>query len=351
MNRVILFFCFFILSTSLSSQPGGKSFQFLENTNSARVAALGGKVVAFTDDDLNMPFHNPSLLRSSMHNNLVLNYVDYFADINYGYVSYSRSYGNIGNFAVGINYFNYGKFIGADESGIITSEFKAADYALNLIYSRSIDSLFTIGVNLKPVYSNLESYSSFAIAFDAGVTYYNPERLFAASFVMKNIGTQLSVYYPNGEKEPLPFEILLGVSQKLKYAPLAFYIVAEHMEKLDLTFTTEEEEKNNTDPFTGEAIPEDKLNTFIDKSMRHVIIGTEVFITENFMLRFGFNYRRRLEMKVESRSGTVGFSWGAGIKISKFHLSYARSAYHLAGSPNHFSLTMNLSEFYKKFEM
>lgn len=349
MNKIYIFLSFLIISAGLRSQPGGKAFQFLENANSARVAALGGKVAALSDDDLNMPFHNPSLLSSSMHNHLVLNYVDYFTDINYGYVSYSRSYKDIGNFAVGINYLNYGKFIGADESGFITSEFRAADYALNLIYSRSLDSLFTVGINLKPIYSNLESYSSFAIALDAGITYHNTDRLFTASFVLKNIGTQISTYYPNGEKEPLPFEILLGIAQKLKYAPLAFYIVAEHLEKYDLTYVTEEEEENATDPFTGEEVKEDKLNTFIDKTMRHIIIGTEIFLTDNFMLRFGFNYRRRMEMLVESRTGTVGFSWGVGIKISKFHLSYARPTYHLAGAPNHFSLSMNLSEFYKKF--
>jgi len=338
-----------LTTLELSSQPGGKIFQFLEITNSARVAALGGKTVAFSGDDLNFPFHNPSLLNNSMHNHLVLNYVDYFAGINYGYVSYSRSYKNIGNFAAGIHYLNYGNFIGADESGVKTSEFRAADYAMNLIYSRHLDSLFTIGINLKPIYSHLESYSCVAIAFDAGITYNNVDKLFTASLVLKNIGTQISTYYPNAEKEPLPFEIQLGVAQKLKYAPLGIYIVAEHLEKFDLTYTTEEEKNSSTDPFTGEEIKEDKLNTFIDKFMRHIIVGTELYLTDNFMLRFGFNYRRRVEMLVDSRPGTVGFSWGLGIKISKFHLSYARQTYHLAGAPNHFSINMNLSEFYKKF--
>ncbi len=349
MNKLFFVLVFLIMSEGLRSQPGGKAFQFLENTNSARVAALGGKVAALSDDDLNMPFHNPSLLSPSMHNHLVLNYVDFFAGINYGYASYSRSYGNIGNFAIGINYLNYGKFIGADEAGVLTSEFKAADYAFNIIYSRSLDSLFTIGINLKPVYSNLESYSSFAIAFDAGITYHNPEKYFTASLVLRNLGTQITTYYPNGDKEPLPFEILLGISQKLKYAPLGFFIVAEHLEKYDLTYDVEKKSDIIADPFTGEDIKEDKLNIFIDKFMRHIIVGSEVYLTDNFVLRFGFNYRRRMEMKVDSRAGTVGFSWGVGIKISKFHLSYARPAYHLSGAPNNFSLSMNLSEFNKKF--
>ena len=44
----------------------------------------------------------------------------------------------------------------------------------------------------------------------------------------------------------------------------------------------------------------------------------------------------------------VGFSWGFGIKISKFHFSYGRATYHLAGGSNHFSLSTNLSDFYHK---
>ncbi len=337
-----------LFSNGLIAQPGGKAFQFLEITNSARVAALGGKAVAIADDDLNLPFHNPSLLTSNMHNNLVLNYVDYFAGINYGYASYSRSYENIGNFAVGIHYLNYGNFIGADDIGVKTGEFRAADYAVNLIYSRHLDSLFTVGVNLKPIYSNLESYSSLAVAIDAGITYNDPEKLFTASFVIKNLGIQITTYYPNGEREPLPFEIQLGISKKLKHAPFTFYFVAEHLEKLDLTYKTEEDKKSEIDPFTGETIKDDKLNIFLDKAMRHVILGTELNITENFVLRFGYNYRRRQELKIDSKIGTVGFSWGVGIKIYKFHLSYARATFHQAGAPNYFSINMNLSEFYKK---
>jgi len=92
----------------LFAQPGGNAFQFLDVTNSARVASLGGKAPSIYDDDLNMPFHNPALLNDQMHNHFVLNYVDYFAGINYGYASYARTYDGIGNVALGIHYLNYG---------------------------------------------------------------------------------------------------------------------------------------------------------------------------------------------------------------------------------------------------
>jgi hypothetical protein len=86
-------------------QVGGTyTYAFLNQTNSARVAALGGKTVSLPDNDLNLPFHNPSLLSEGMENHLVLNYVGYFADIKYGYASYARSFEDKGNFAVGLHY-------------------------------------------------------------------------------------------------------------------------------------------------------------------------------------------------------------------------------------------------------
>ena len=153
-----------ILAFPVSGQLGGNStYAFLNLTHSARVASLGGKVVSIPDDDLNLPFHNPSTLHEGMSSHLVLNYVNYFSDINFGYVSYARHSNRFGDFAAGLNYINYGKFIAADRVGTINGEFRAAEYSLNLIYSRALDSMFRIGVNLKPVYSALESYQSFGL--------------------------------------------------------------------------------------------------------------------------------------------------------------------------------------------
>ena len=335
--------------TCLYAQPGGKAFQFLDVTNSARVAAIGGKAPAIYDDDLNLPFHNPALLNEQMHNHVVLNYVDYFAGINYGYASYARSFENVGNIALGIHYLNYGKFQGADETGSLTGTFRASDYALNIMYSRKLDSLFSIGINLKPVYSDLESYNSFAMACDAGIVYHNPDWMLTSALVLRNIGIQLAKYYPNGEREPLPFDIQFGISQGLKHAPFRFFIMADHLEKWDLTYQTEEDIKNSVNELIGETTEKSKFDVFGDRFMRHITLGGEVLLGKNLIFSLGYNYRRRQEMKIDSKPGMVGFSWGVSIRISKFRISYGRPATHLAGGSNHFSLSMNLNEFYKKF--
>ena len=84
------------------------------------------------------------------------------------------------------------------------------------------------------------------------------------------------------------------------------------------------------------------------KNLKYVIVGMELSPSKNLAFRIEYNYHRRKEMIVESRLSTVGISWGFGIKISKFKLSYARSAYHLAGSPNVITLTTNLGDLFSK---
>jgi hypothetical protein len=115
-----------------------------------------------------------------------------------------------------------------------------------------------------------------------------------------------------------------------------------------MTYTNPEEVEENTDLLTGEV---DEKSAFQEKSdlvMRHIIVGGELLVSKNFYIGMGYNYQRRMELKVDSRPFTVGISWGFGFRISKFHFAYARANYHLAGPSNHFSISTDLGSFVKK---
>lgn len=336
---------FLILPYQILAQIGGNStYKFLNLPNSPRVAALGGNFVAIADNDLAIGLGNPSMISREMHNGISLNFVDYFADINYGFASYSRTYEKYGSFAASVQYLNYGQFTYTDETGVLdenAGEFTGSEMAFVLGWGRRLDSLFSIGANLKAINSSLERYKSFGMAVDVAGSYHARSG-FTATLVARNIGRQLTTYTP-GNQEPLPFEIQLGISKKLKHLPFRYSILLTNLQKWDLTYTDPAEE--TIDPFTGEAKTKSKAGEFADKAFRHVVIGGEFIPTRNFSFRLGYNYQRRQEMKVDSKKGTVGFSWGFGFRISKFNFSYARSAYHLSGSPNMLSIAFNLSDF------
>jgi len=334
-----------LLSFEAAAQKGGEStYSFLGLTNAARVAALGGEVVSLLDDDINMVFHNPGLLTSGMHNHLNLNYVNYFAGVNYGYASYGYTLEGIGNFAAGIHYVNYGTFDRTDELGQPQGTFRASEYAMNLVYSRHLlDSALTAGVNLKPIFSTFEQYSSLGLALDLGVSYHFQSSLTTLGLVVKNMGTQITSY--SGRREKLPFEIQAGITQGLAHAPFRFSVTFQHLERWDLSYTVPGQEE---DMSLGTETEKSGFDLFGDKLMRHMVFGVEFLIGKNFHVDLGYNYKRRQEMKVNVRPGMVGFSMGFGFRVSKFHFAFGRASYHLAGGTNHFSLTTNLSEFYRK---
>jgi hypothetical protein len=340
MKRKVLNLLMLILTVSPSfSQTGGDNvYEFLNLTHSGLVSSLGGTNVSLQGNNLNLAYHNPALLNSGMNKSLALNYVNYFAGINYGLAMYSRSYPGTGNFAAGLTYLNYGSFTETDASGIITGSFSAAEYALSLIYSRQIDSLFSIGITFKPVLSQLEKYTSFGFAFDLGASWHNRSNLFSAGMVIRNAGYQVTAYAGEPHQK-LPFEIQAGISQKLAHAPFRFSLTLRHLEKFDLTYQ-----------YNIPSISENNKASsgFLENTMRHAILGVELIPHKNFYFSAGYNYQRRKELEIESKVSTVGFSWGFGINTSFLNIEFGRATYHLAGSSTNVSLILKTDMFYKR---
>lgn len=335
MKKEALIFSFFLVITSpCFSQMGGDNvYEFLNLTHSGLVSSLGGTNVSLQGNDLNLSYHNPALLNSGMNNSLALNFVNYFAGINYGLAMYSKSFGIKGNFAAGLTYLNYGSFTETDVSGNITGSFKAAEYSLPIIYSREIDSLITVGVIFKPVLSQLEKYNSIGFAFDFGASWHNRINLFSAGLVIKNLGYEVTTYAGEARQD-LPFEIQAGLSQRLPHAPFRFSLTLRHLEKFDLTYQYNKDVKTSSG--------------FFENTMRHVILGVELIPHKNFYISAGYNYQRRRELEIESKVSTVGFSWGFGINTSFMNIEFGRATYHLAGSSNNISVILRPDLIYKK---
>ncbi len=79
-----------------------------------------------------------------------------------------------------------------------------------------------------------------------------------------------------------------------------------------------------------------------------LIIGAELIPHKNFYLSAGYNYQRRRELAIETKTSTVGFSWGFGINTSALNIEFGRATYHLAGSSTNVSLVVRPDLFYKR---
>ena len=340
---------FVLISVLGFGQSGGlNTLDFLQLVQPARISAIGGANLSVFDGDANMTGFNPGLLNGRMHDKVALNFVDYFAGINYGNVSYTYGIDTVVDRVAQVNLMNtnYGAMQYADATGQLTGgSFTANDAVLNLSYAQQLSKQIRGGVTMKFIYSAIESYQAFGVACDLGASYYNEEKEFSMGFSVLNIGPNIS-YSDNGARESLPTQVLFGISKKLKYAPFRLSVTFENLQKWDLT-AQNPNLTPQTDPLTGELIPL-KQPGFLDKAMRHVVIGGEILLTKNFHIRTGFNYRRMRELSLAARPGLVGMSLGLGFRINRFHLSYARSSYHRAGGTNSISILTRIGDFRSK---
>lgn len=336
------------MSGAVCAQVGGLGiYKFLDLPIPARTAALGGNTIALKDDDLTLSLQNPALLTKNTHNQAAFAFVDYFGDIKYGYTGYARSYEKLGNFGASMQFVNYGKFQSADEYGNIDGTFKAADYSLNLTYARETDSTYSYGATLKTIYSVYERFTSVGSALDLGGTYHNHKYNFTIAAVVRNLGVQWKSYTGN-TREKLDPAFQIGITKKIPKAPFRISLVYQYLERWDLTYSDPENPEPTVDPFTGEPIKEKKFNKFMDKLGRHLIASSEIMITKNFHLRLGYNYMRQADLKLPDRKSWGGLTFGFGLKIYKFHISYAHANYHIAGKSNHFTITSRISDFKKE---
>ncbi len=331
--------------TAAAQRQSGRVYEFLNLPATARITALGGYAIPDLDNDLGMALFYPALINPGLQNEISLNFVDYFSDIHYGTVAFSYGFEKIGNLTFAINYISYGRFIEADEFGYQTGEFSAGEYAATIGWGRALTEKISIGSNLKIITSTLEQYSSLGLATDVSVAYTDPDRLLATSLVLRNMGRQITTY--DNRREPLPFDIVLGASKKLTNAPLRFSFVAHNLHIPDLTYQELQLPGQSlliSQP--GDATSQERFSEWGDKLLRHAVLGAEFIPSKNFFAAIGYNYRRRKEMGVDSRLSTVGLSWGIGVRVSHFMFQYGRSNYHLAGAPNHFSITTNLDRLF-----
>jgi hypothetical protein len=346
--KKIFFVCsIFILQHTAWAQVGGQStFAFLKLPQSARVAALGGTLISVRDDDAALGLTNPAMLNRAMHQQMSFNSTFFSPEIAGGYAAYAHQ---IKRWTVqgGVQFLNYGKMKQTDETGLQQGEFSANETAITLGVGRKINKYYAFGVNARFISSQIESYQSSGLAGDIALAFIDTSKGFTAGLTVRNVGGQLKTYTPNN-REDLPMEIQIGMSQRLKHLPFRFSATLQHLEKWGIRYN---------DPFIaretnifGQAQQTDTSLDWLDNAARHLVVGGEFLLgkKENLRIRLGYNHLLRSELLPKDGRGFVGMSFGAGLKISKFRIEYGHQIRHFVGGSHNISIMTNLQDFQKK---
>ena len=327
------------------SNAGRSVFSFMSLPVSSRLNALGGSNVSLSDGDISMGMCNPALLHENSHMVLQLNYSYYLPGTMFGSALYGHNFGKAKRvsglvdegvsgegkperpnyFAVGIHYLDYGRMKYANEDGQLTGgSFGARDILIDVMYARQLSRLFKVGVTLKPVYSIYEHYSSFAIGADVGGHFITPDSTFQMGLVLANIGWQLKGFYSEeggSNHEMLPLNLQLGLTYRIKKAPLRFHLQIHNMQTWKLNYEWTSLDK---DPVKGEMLSHDV--PWYDMLFRHTIWAIEVVPkSEKFYISLSYNHRRRAELNLADQKSVAGFALGAGVKIKQVRVGFAIS--------------------------
>lgn len=338
MNKRLTTSVFLLLSFYAIAQLGGEStYQFLNLVSSPRQAALGGKIITNFDHDVTEALYNPASINYKMHNQLAVNYSSYLGGISYGTAAYAYTWDrHLQTFHFGVTYINYGSFDGYDLNGLSTGEFNGNEVAISGSYNYNIPrSDFYVGGALKIITSALEQYSSVGGAVDVGVMYINEKIDFNAALSIRNLGLQFTTYA--GTRESLPFEVNLGLSQRLQNVPLRWHITFENLQQWPIAVANPARAITDLD---GNQTQEEV--GFFNEVLRHTILGAELFPDKGFNLRIGYSFRRGEELRIEDNRSFSGLSFGVGIKMGRMRFSYTHARYTSAANNSFFGLQIDL---------
>ncbi len=348
MHRLLpfLFLPAIFSSFSLTAQESlSQIYRFVNLPSSARVTALGGYAVALSDDDISLALMNPAALGSNIHHQVSFQSSKRFGDTKAGDFSYGHYLPGIGTVLhAQVHYIDYGSMNGLDEKGNSSSSFSVKEKAFVVGATKPLTPQYTVGINIKYVSSTFDRYQSSGLLGDAAIMYHSPDQKTTATLLFKNFGTQFSSY--SGLKEPIPFEVLAGLSKRLRHLPFRYSFTYRYLNRWNLLYYNPEEESKNI--FSGQPKERSKAAIYLDNLSRHLVINGEFLLgkSENFRLRIGYNQARRSDLAPKEYFNLTGLTFGFGFKVYHVRLDYGYARYHQAGNVHHFGISTALSEFY-----
>jgi hypothetical protein len=210
-----------------------------------------------------------------------------------------------------INYLSYGDFDRTNSIGEKLGTFGGSDFLFAVSYAMKIRNDLYAGATVKYISEKIDTYSATGIAFDFGAKYviikdlYDDRPRVSAGFMIQNLGTQLTTFTENGDKESLPLNFRFGGAALPKGLPV---LIAA-----DLVLPTDND--------------------------IHVGIGFETTKLQPLFLRIGWNSFGSNYKTDSGNDALAGFSAGFGIEYKRMQISYTVSPQADLGTSHRITLT------------
>jgi len=307
------------------SQESGSSLAVLKLPGSSHVAALGGENISLVEDDPFSGNHNPALYSNVTDKSLGLSFMTYAGGSKVMGAQFVKAFGERHTGAVSAQYMDFGSMDETDASGNVLGSFSAKDIIVGASYSYLLSGRWTGGATLKAVYSKYAEYSSFALAVDLGLNYYDEEADFSVSATARHLGVQLKHF--DGYAEKLPFGLQVGFTKGMAHAPVRFSLTLSDLTRWKSGYY-----------YSGDA---EKIG-FGKLLLNHFTVGVDVEPIEILYLSAGYNFRRACELKAAGSGHGAGLTFGGGLRLRRFKAGISYAKYHVAASSLMFNVSYSL---------
>lgn len=311
MRRTVLLCLLSVFTLWAKAQDSETAFNFLRLPVSAHVAALGGDNVSIDEDDASLVFHNPALINNVTDRTMNLNMMTYMQGTLTGSASYTRALGERSTWGIQGRFITFGEMKQTTYDHQETGTFRANDFALGGTFAYGLSEHLSGGITAKWAASYIGNYNSMAVAVDLGLHYFDEASQWGIGAVARNLGGQIKAYEDDFER--IPLDLQLGVTKRLIGSPLRFSATLV------------------------------RLNDWEYGIGKHVVLGADLLLTDQFYVAAGYNGMRASEMKINAGEDTsshgAGLSLGAGMSLERLKLHVAYGKYHVSST----SLIINFS--------
>lgn len=306
LNKFILVFIFLFVCVSRSySQEKNPTFKFLSLPSNSLSMSVGGFSASVVANDPLLAMDNPSLFGKEHNKQLSLTGMYYLGGSLSGSVFYAQQWGERRTWGIGAKFINYGKLQRSDAFGTDMGAYYPSDILLQGSFSYDLSDYIRGGATIKGIYSSIDNYKAFGLGVDVGLNYYSESRDTSVGICLVNVGALLKPY--NSSREYLPWDVRIGISQKLSHAPFS----------LNMTLYDLHRER---DPYR-------EKGSLLMESLRHCIVGVQFIPNRQFYLSLGYNPKIAQDMKNISGSSLGGITAGVGFQSQRYRVSVSAMSF------------------------
>ena len=280
----------------VDESSGTMAMTFLKIGIGAEAIGMGESVTALTGD-LYAAYWNPAGLSYVQQSQIGFMHGEWFEGIKHEFAGFAHPIGQVGGFAVTVNYLSYGQIDRRDTQGNLMGTFRPYDLALSLSAGIRISDTLFMGVTGKSVNEEIDQSSAHAFGIDMGVIYDLPGSPMSLGVTAHNLGSKVRF---SQEEFSMPVILSGGIAYRLAGGNMAF--------------STDLRKPLDDSPSIG--------------------FGIGIKTLKLLSLRAGYRY----EIGGNDLGALSGLRIGLGFGIENYQIDYAFASYGELGPTHRFSL-------------